>query len=199
MPRPAPVLVLLLLTALVAAAPVAAQDEDPVPEREWIEGVDRNGLFRFEFPEGWGEEPWEKDGRQGLKVRPLRGDPFHGGLFGVETIADRRVAGRLDAASLARFYENYYTGQGAKARGAAAPFDLGGVEGLAQRFVLPVVRDVDGEQRVFTLEYRVVCAHHGGVAYIINLAAEQRLLEANADVCRRLVESVRLTPPDEDE
>lgn len=179
--------------AVLAAVPaLRAQDG----EAAWSDVRDSAGRFEFRAPGGWQAEEWEKGDRRGMKVRPPAGDPFHGGLFGVEYYADPKVSESLSSEELARIFYDFYVGQKASAVGEAEAVQVDGAAGILQRFALEVEREYDGGTIVFRLEYRVISVKKEGVAYVVNLAAESRILEANEELCRELVEGVRLTPGD---
>lgn len=181
----------LAFLAALAAAPVLAQEEE---SPEWVDAIDGEGRFSFVHPEGWAAEPWEKGGRRGLKVRPPQGDPFQGGLFGVEYYADPAICRELTVEKLAKIFHDYYVGQKAVLAKGPLEVELDGAAGLEQRFVVEVVRQHEGKDVEFDLEYRVICVKRGEVAYVVNLGAESRILEKNAETCERLLAGVRLTP-----
>lgn len=179
---------LLLGLLLVVLSPLAPAQEG------WVDAADGAGKFAFSHPPGWEVEAWEKGGRRGTKAKPPKDDPFHGGLFGVEYYADPAVGAKLTTEKLAKIFQDYYGGQKAQAIGEAQEVEVDGAPGIAQRFALVVERPVDGQPVAFELEYRVICVKKGGVAYVVNLGAESRILAANEETCRELLARVRLTP-----
>ncbi|MBI4617492.1 MAG: hypothetical protein HY720_28025 [Planctomycetes bacterium] len=189
--RSAPAIVAMILSFTAFAVPGVRAQQD---EAAWSEVRDGAGKFDFKAPGGWRTEAWEKGGRRGVKARPPACVPFEGGLFGVEYYSDPKVSESLTSEELARIFYDYYVGQKASAVGEAEAVQVDGASGILQRFVLEVERELDGGTVVFSLEYRVISVKKGSVAYVVNLAAESRILEANGELCRKLVEGVRLTP-----
>lgn len=187
---------LVVVAFALLVSPRAVRGEDAASD-EWIEAQDPAGKFSFRHPAGWGVEPWEKGGRRGTNVRPPDGAELGGALFGVEYYLDARVSAALSAEKIAKIYYDHYAGQGGKLEGEPEAVVVDGAPGVRQTFHVEVKEEVDGQEATFLLEYRVISVVKGGVAYVVNIAAERRILEPAEETCRRFVEGVRLSPGSE--